>query len=113
MHPLFKVSIHFLGANIRRHGDNGDGWEVLANIQSGRDTVQHGHHNVHEDHIEVVAILQIRHTLERNGTVGLRDMLAFGTFQQVRGASGPICTHQLCVIWKGDLRHALPHSPSI
>lgn len=77
VHTMFKVSIDFLRANIRRHGDNWDGWEVLANIQSGRDTIEHGHHDVHEDHIEVVAILQIRHALERNGTVGLQDISAF------------------------------------
>lgn len=75
---MLKVSMHFFGTDIRRHGNDRDCRVILPDIHGRRNTIQTGHDNVHKDKVEMVPghIIQ---TLVSLDTVALQGMISTET----------------------------------
>lgn len=52
---MLEIAIHFIWSDVRSHCNDWYRGAMLANIHGCRDTVETGHDNIHEHHVEVIS----------------------------------------------------------
>jgi hypothetical protein len=66
---VLEITIDLLRPNVRRHSNDRNGRVRVADIHGRRDSIKTGHDNIHEHHVEVIAVRVVLDPLVRIGTI--------------------------------------------